>query len=178
MGKSVVLETIDSVVHAIPLGGGTWGDIAGPLQFLLLFRLMRNVFRTDRERDTAMRLALWASVPISLIAIAQYVNVPKLRTLIIDLTGSGSAPTHGQGGGGVRTTTLFAHYHSLAGYLVLVLLLATTLLTMDGQQVSRKRWLGAIAFVDFIGLATALTFADLIGLVVGVFIIAGRRKMA
>ncbi|MHB8289825.1 MAG: oligosaccharide flippase family protein [Acidimicrobiales bacterium] len=98
-----------------------WGTAIGQLQFFLIYRAVRVSLRTRKERRNALIAFLVASIPVSLLAIAQQSGLHAINAFIIKLTGStvlGSPAYHVF----KRATGPFDHWTPLAGYLITVLI--------------------------------------------------------
>ncbi len=95
--------------------------LAGPFQFVLLYRAVVTALPTVASRRTAAGLFMWASVPVSLLAIAQQFRVGAIQHLIIRITGGDVFTTYAYHYF-ARATGPFPHWTPLAGYLLIVLL--------------------------------------------------------
>ena len=71
-----------------------------------------------------------------------------------------------------RATGPFPHWHNLAGYLLLILLLGVSLLHERDQRVMRRPLLALVLAPAFVALGQTASIAPLLGLVVGAFLIA------
>ena len=71
-----------------------------------------------------------------------------------------------------RATGPFPHWHNLAGYLLLILLLGVSLLHERDQRVMRRSRLALVLAPAFVALGQTASIAPLLGLVVGAFLIA------
>ena len=89
--------------------------------------------------------------------------------------GSDAAPAYGSTLNDVaRATGPFPHWHNLAGYLMLVLLVAVSLLHEPQQRVLRNRLLVAILVPAVVALFQTASLAPLLGLIVGSVLIAAN----
>lgn len=166
---AVLLGVLNLIRHEIPVDGAALGTILGPVQFvLMMFAIRFLVVHRDDVQDI-VRVLVWSSVPVAVAATLQFLDVPGLRALIIALTGSDTAPTPGQGDN-VRATGLFSHWHSLGGYLCLVIILVAALLLRGG--VIRRSHLVGILAVDTAALVCTATFVALAGTALGVLLLA------
>ncbi len=98
-----------------------WGTAIGQLQFFLIYRGVRVSLRSRKERRNALIAFLIASIPVSLLAIAQQSRLHAIDSLIVKLTGStvlGSSAYHVF----MRATGPFDQWTALAGYLTVVLI--------------------------------------------------------
>jgi len=142
--------------------------LIGPLQFLLLYRATAVTARTPERRRFALRLMLWASVPVALLAIGQQFNFPGVRNLLETLNGH---TVYAAGADAARVTGPFPLWHNLAGYLLMYLIAIAAILLRPVPDVMRRSWLIGIAAVDAIALLETLSLAPIIALVVCVAVL-------
>jgi len=169
-----VLGVVHLLSRDVPVVGDDLNKLAGPTQFFLLYRAVRCGLPSAHQRDVAMRLGLLASVPVSLLALAQFFDVPGVRATIISLTDSATAQDSAFAGI-VRTTGPFSHWHSLAGYLLLVVPLAVVLAMTREQRVLARPLLLAIAALDVVALLSTTTLVPIACTVLAVAVVAVRR---
>lgn len=150
------------------------GKVIGPAQFLLLYRVVVVSLRTPGERRTALAAGLLASVPVSVVALLQSLDVGPTRELIIRYTGSSSVQSAAFAAI-PRATGVFAHWHSLGGYLVVVLALGVALLFQRDRSVLSTGWLAAVLFLGSLAMAATATLVTIIG-AAGAAIYIGRRS--
>jgi hypothetical protein len=142
--------------------------LLGPLQFLLLYRATAVTARTPERRRVALRLMLWASVPVAVLAIGQQFNFPGVRSLLVTLTKN---EVYSATDTTARVTGPFPLWHNLAGYLLMYLFTLAALLLRGVEDVMRRSFLVAIAVIDTIALIETLSLAPIIALVAGVAIL-------
>lgn len=142
--------------------------LLGPCQFLLLYRATVVTARTPERRRLALRLLLWGSVPVALLAIGQQFNAPGVRSLLVTLTHN---DVYAAGSATARVTGPFPLWHNLGGYLLMVLLAIIALLTKRVEGVLSRRVMLAIAALDLVALVETLDLAPLAGLIAGLLII-------
>lgn len=142
--------------------------LLGPLQFLLLYRATAVTARTPERRRVALRLMLWASVPVALLAIGQQFNFPGVRSLLVTLTNNN---VYSATNTAARVTGPFPLWHNLAGYMLIYLLAIAALLLRGVTDVLSRGSLVAIALVDTVALVETLSIAPIIALVAGVAIL-------
>lgn len=142
--------------------------LLGPLQFLLLYRVTAVTARTPERRRVALRLMLWASVPVALLAIGQQFNFPGVRSLLVTLTNNN---VYSATNTAARVTGPFPLWHNLAGYMLIYLLAIAALLLRGVTDVMSRGSLVAIALVDTVALVETLSIAPIIALVAGVAIL-------
>lgn len=142
--------------------------LIGPLQFLLLYRATAVTARTPERRRVALRLMLWASVPVALLAIGQQFNFPGVRNLLETLTGNA---VYAAGANAARVTGPFPLWHNLAGYLLMYLIAIAAILLRGVPDVMRRSCLIGIAVLDAIALLETLSLAPIVALVACVAIL-------
>jgi hypothetical protein len=147
----------------------------GPIQFLLLYRVVASAFPTRALRVVALRALLLASIPVSLLAIAQMVGPAFFQNLAVSLSGTGIFITPGYDPV-MRATSVFPMWHPLGGYLVVIALLAVALLLKRDTTVLPTLWLLGILGIACISLVFTLTATILAGLVLGVLVVGWAMK--
>ena len=141
--------------------------LVGPIQFFLLYRVVRATVVTAEQRSTAVRIVILATMPVSLIAIAQYVGVPGVQDAVERLTRSGVFDLWGYSLQN-RATGPFESWHPLAGYLFLPM---ATCIALYAEP--RGRILSRWAVTTALGLAVlALIVSQTLNVVAGVVIVA------
>jgi hypothetical protein len=139
--------------------------LLGPLQFLLLYRATAVTARTPQRRRVALRLMLWASVPVALLAIGQQFNFPGVRSLLVTLTQNN---VYSATDATARVTGPFPLWHNLAGYLLMYLFTIAALVLRGVDDVMRRGFLIAIGVIDAVALIETLSLAPIIALIAGV----------
>lgn len=141
--------------------------LLGPLQFLLIFRATAIVARTPERRRLVLRVLLWASVPVALLAIGQQFNFPGVRSLLVTLTRNDVyAP-----GQVARVTGPFPLWHNLGGYTFMILLTIGALLFRKIDDVLSRPVLLGIGVLNTVALVETLSIAPIAGAVIGLVII-------
>ncbi len=179
VGAAVGLGMLGLVRNRQPFTAESLGTLAGPLQFLLLYRTVRTALATPRRRRQGLRLALYGSVPVSLLATMQQLDLGPARKLVAMLTGSQVFASWGYHNF-PRATGPFPHWLTLAGYLLVILLLATCLLLdREGGRVLGSPLLAAVLAAAAAAMVLSLTLAGLFGVVAGALLLgrwAGRLR--
>ena len=180
VAATALLVWFNVVRHGDALTADNFGTLMGPLQYLLLYRAILTALPGAEQRARAMRLLLLVSLPVSLLTLLQQFNVGPVRSLIVTLTGTdiyqstvNEVP---------RATGPFPHWHNLAGYMLLVVLLGFSLLIEPGQRVMRRRTLLLTLAFALGALVQTASFAPLLGAFVGALLIGllsgqGRRML-
>ena len=153
--------------------GDTFGTLIGPLQYFLLYRTLMTAITTREERARALSLVLLSSIPVAILTLFQQWNIAGARSLLDTLTGPEGASAYANTLTDVaRATGPFPHWHNLAGYLMLVLLLIVSLLHERTQLVMRNRNLALIFIPAVVALAQTASIAPMLGLIVGSILVA------
>jgi len=180
VAATAFLVWFNIVRHGDALTGDNFGTLMGPLQFLLLYRAILTGLPGAGQRARAMRFLLFFSLPVSILTLLQQFNVGGVRSLIVTLTGTDiyeSTVTEVP-----RATGPFPHWHNLAGYMLLIVLLGFSLLIEPGQRVMRRRTLLVTLAFALAALVQTASFAPLLGAFVGASLIGllsgqGRRML-
>lgn len=143
--------------------------LAGPLQFLLLYRAVYTVLRDSDHRRYVPTLIVLASVPASLLAILQGLDIGPSREIVdaitqVDLTSDFSFERL------ARATGPFPLWHALAGYLLVVILIGVGSLTSRPGPPARVPVVIALVPAA-IALALTASIAPIFGTVAGCLII-------
>lgn len=182
---TAALGAFDLLQRGGPFTIDTVGTLIGPLQFLLLYRAVRTALPSPEQRRAALALLLVASVPVSVLALLQQFDVAGARQLVTTLTGTDIYATTVQNVFGVETpaaraTGPFPHWHDLAGYLLVVVVLSFGLLVEGSGRVLPRPALVAILAIAGVALVQTASAAPIIGACAGVLAIAlwARRRPA
>ena len=153
-----------------PFTGDDWGILVGPFQFILLYRAVAVTARTPERQRIVLRLLLLASVPVALLAIGQQLDVLGMRDFVTTLTGSDIYErTVGEA---ARATGPFPHWHNLAGYLLMIVLVIVALALRQVTSVLPTWALLTIGLLDGIALIQTLSIAPIFGAIAGALLIA------
>jgi O-antigen ligase len=166
------LGLFDVLLRDQPLDADSLGRLVGPLQFFLLYRAVRLTLTTAARRRLALALLVAASIPVSVLALLQQLDVAGVRGLVVVLTGTDIYSTTTvpsefvRGLEAPRATGPFPHWHNLGGYLFVIVLLCVALL-LDRRRIVGRR-LTALALVPAgIALFQTLSFAPIAGAMLG-----------
>jgi O-Antigen ligase len=163
-----VLGTGDMLAHHTPFTGEFNGQLIGPLQFFLLYRSVVVALATPELRRRALRLLLLGSFPVSVSALLQFFNIGPTRAFIVTVVNSlASDSVHYKDGGLRRATGIMDHWHSLGGYMLVIILLCAALLLDTHQRVIERWLLGLVLAFAAVGMTLTLTMGPIIGAVVG-----------
>ena len=161
----VVAAAIDGRVGSLDIN-----TLVGPVQFLLLYRTVLSAARDQETRRAALRLILGVSLPVSAIAIMQQLDLPGVRNFVAYITGGPVFKTWSYNNF-PRATGVFPHWHPLAGYLLVVILLAMALM-LDGQQrVARRPMLAGVLAVDAIALVCSVSLTVFFAVAAGALLL-------
>lgn len=150
------------------------GTLIGPLQFFLIYRAVRLSLAGRDLQRRGLQAMLWASVPMSVLTVAQSVNVPGVRSFIVNATGSGALLTYSgtQYSGYLRSTGLWPQWTLLAGYLSVVIVLGMSCLLEPGASVLRRRTMYGIMLLDGLALLLTAELSAIAGLAVAAVLLA------
>jgi len=146
------------------------GTLAGPLQFLLLYRAVAISLPLRRQRNTALRLLLLGSVPVSILALLQQLRIGGVNRFIANITGSTIFQSYSYHFF-ARATGPFNHWTPLAGYLLVILLLGITLLLHGVEGVMSRRAMFLILGLAALGLLLSAELSAMISLFAGSLIL-------
>lgn len=146
--------------------------LIGPFQYVLLLRAATVSLAASGMRGTAVRWFLLGSIPVSLLAIAQYFHVGGVDSILQKFT-SGKFAFYG-GFMEPRATGPFEHWHLLAGYLVVVVLLGVELALRHASLLSPVTS-AAVIILGTCAMLLTLTFTTFIIGLVGVLVLAARH---
>jgi hypothetical protein len=168
-----MIEIFDVVVSGRHLGPAALQTAAGPIQFLLLYRVLAVALRDERHQVLAQRALLFASLPVSALGVAEAMGPAAIHDALVSVTGTtvfnaaGYTPVP-------RAASVFPIWLGLAGYLLVVMVLAAALL-MGGDREVAPRWaLLLVLFLGFAALIASLTITITVALA-GAFIYLGSR---
>jgi hypothetical protein len=169
---TLALGGFDLLDRGAPLTATSAGTLIGPFQFLLLYRAVLVVVRTDEERRRALALLLWASVPVSLVTLLQYADIGAVTAALHSVTGAQELVAHADEAHlGERMTGVFPHWQMLAGYLfAIVAICSAALLTRERPPMPRGA-LAAIALLALAAMVATGTFVTVIGIVAAALIL-------
>jgi len=172
---TAVMAFVNVAVHQTPIVGEDINTMLGPLQFLLLYRVVAAVFATEALRAVALRGLLLASLPVSILALLQMLGPPVFQTIAVSLSGTGIFITPGYDPV-MRATSVFPMWHPLGGYLAIVIIIAVALLIQRDTTVL-PRWLnvGVLALATG-GLMLTLTATIIGGALLGVLVVGWALK--
>jgi len=148
----------------VALSGSVIGSLFGPLQFLLLYRAVAVSLPLRSQRNIALRLLLLASIPVSLIALAQQLRISGINTFVSNITGSTVFNGYSYGFF-ARATGPFDHWTPLAGYLLVILLVGISLLLHGVDGVLSRRSMLMIVALDALGLLLSAELSAMVALV-------------
>ena len=145
------------------------------LQFFLLYRTVRTALANREQRELATRMLLLSSLVVAALAVVQQLNVGPARSVMLQITGSDALDSYGYSVY-ARATGPFQHWHPLAGYLTVILLLTIALLLDKAQTILSTRWLLIVLAAAASALMLSVTFVALFGVTVGAALLGARAK--
>lgn len=165
----VALATLLPLADLFLVSGRPLDDVAiqtlfGPVQFGLLYFVASTCFRTERASVSALRALLLCSLPVAAIGILEALGPPAVHDSLIRLSGTTAFNTVGYASV-TRAASVFPVWLALAGYLLVVLTLASSLL-IRGDTAVLPRWCllvvvasGVLALVATLTITIAVTYA-------------------
>jgi hypothetical protein len=141
------------------------GTLLSPLQYLLLYRAVRVALPEPQQYRLALRLILLGSIPVSLSAVLQYVNVGGVRGFLPELTGTDVVRDYPDLDR-FRATGTFAHWQVLGGYEFLIVVLGAATL-LEGRPVMRRPLGAAVLGLAVAALCTTVTMSVILGAAAG-----------
>jgi len=169
------IEFLDVVASGRTLTGSSLQTIAGPVQFLLLYRVIAVSLTDADDARNAQRALLLASIPVSLLAVAESLGPPAVHNTLVSLTGTTVFNTNGYTPV-PRAASVFPIWLSLAGYLLVPLLLAIALLLGRGFAVLPRWTLITVVVCAFGALVASLTLTVFAAAVAGALFLGWRYR--
>jgi hypothetical protein len=170
---TATLGGVDALLLGYPLTASETANLFGPLQFFLLYRAVLVVAAAIPDvRRWGLAALLVVGAAVSALALAQWANVPKARTALDSLVEGPFDFAYTVEGGLARATGLFASWHALAGYLLVLNLLAIALFLERSGRVLRGARLVPVLVLMQAALLATVSFAPLAGLLVGALALA------
>jgi len=166
---NAVLGAADLESRGSPITITEANKLLGPVQFFLLYRAVLTTLTTRHQRQVALRLLLFASVPVSVLAVLQEIHAPGVVRLLANVTASQAFTTNS---GVARATGPFALWHDLGSYLFVIVILGVALLINQSWQVMKPRILAGLVMLAGIALVTTVSATPLAGTTVGVLVLA------
>lgn len=161
------------VRNGTPAGFDSVSALLGPFQYVVIVRVIVLTATSPSVRRRAVRWMLGASVPVSLAAILQYFRVAGVDVALQPLTSEDFA--YYSGFMQARATGLFEHWHTLAGYLLVVVLLLVELL-LRREHVMRPVHEYVVLALAVAAMLLTLTFTTFGIAVVGALVLAWRHR--
>jgi O-antigen/teichoic acid export membrane protein len=168
-GATAGLGAFDLLSQGAHISLADVDKLLGPVQFFILYRAVLTTLTSQRQRQAALRLLLFASVPVSLLAVLQEAHAPGLAQLLASATDSQAFVTNV---GVPRATGPFAHWHDLGSYLFVIVVLGVSLLVNQSGQVLRPRILAGVVVLAGTALITTVSFTPIAGTAAGVLVLA------
>jgi hypothetical protein len=161
------LHGLQSSGDALTVDAAT--TLLAPVQFLLIFRAVHLSLSTPDLRRLAVRCVLYASTPMSVVALVQQFAGSAVNPVLLQVTGSARVFEG-------NSTGLFAGKHDLAGYMLVIILLSVALLLTPDQRVMSRAGLRIVLVLAALSLVCTVALAAVGGAVLGVGFIAYRRR--
>ena len=161
---TLLLGGFNLVERGAALSATNIGTLVGPFQFLLLYRAVLAVVRSDEERRRALALVLVASVPVALLTLAQYMQLGGVISVLESATGSQNLASHAAREGiGSRMTGVFPHWQMLAGYLFVIAVICCAALLAPGRTLMPRWAVAGVALLALAAMVATGTFVTVVG---------------
>jgi hypothetical protein len=162
-----VIPLIDLFIYAGRYPGvGDLQTVMGPLQFLLLYRVTADALRSAPAQRLAQRLLLLASLPVSALAVAEAIGPPFLHQTLVGLTATTAFNTRGYTAV-PRAASVFPIWLALAGYLLVVVLLALSLVLGRTKDVLPRWGLVTVILLGVLAIVASLSLTAIAVVIVG-----------
>ena len=167
---ALVFGVVDVMVHQVTIASDDLQTMIGPIQFFLVYRTLATGLITHRARILALRLCLLASLPVSLLAIAQQAIGQSVTNALVSVTGTtvfntpGFEPVF-------RATSVFPIWHALGGYLLVILLLSAGLLLAGDHEVLPPWAHCVVISLGAVAMVLTLTITVAVGALFGVVLL-------
>lgn len=172
---SIGFGVFDAVNIHEKLSRSDIGTLIGPLQFFLLYRSVRLLMPTRRLQLAGLRILLYTSVPLALIGIAQQLNVPSVRSLIVNITASYAVV-----GAGyltfTRASSLWPQWTLFSGYLAVIIVLGVAAMLEREMHLLPRRHLYGILILDGVALLLTAELSAIAGLTIALVLLAWWSK--
>ncbi len=156
----------DLVSRGAAVSSEDLGKLIGPLEFLLLYRVVVVVARSTAVRRTMLKWMMLSSVPVAVFALMQFVNLPGTRALAS--TYAGETDNLKAYHTFYRATALFGQGHQLGDYLLAIILVGMALFLDPQHSPLKRRCMFAILTVDGLALAATATIAPILAAMLGI----------
>jgi len=177
---SVVIPIAHLIARGQDVTLGAISSMLLPLQFFLLYRTIRTALPNSAHRRMALRLMLFASIGVAFLAALQQFDIGPTRDIIKSITSAEALDSYGYSVY-ARATGPFQHWHPLAGYLTVIILVGIALLLDDEQRVMSRRGLFVVLAAAGSALMLSVTFVSMIGVMIGAALLglwAGKLRRA
>ena len=175
---NLMLGSFDLIARGDPFSFDAIGELLGPFQFLLIYRAVMAAVTSEELRRRAIRLVMFASVPVALLGIAQSLNLGPTRDIVAKLTGIDVSTAYGYQAI-PRATGPFPIWHELGGYLFLVILLGLALYLEPESKLMSRRALGFVLAIAGGGVIATATIAPIAGVFIGALVLGfWMRKLS
>lgn len=149
-------------------------DVAAPLEYLLLYRIVASTLVRPSDRSTALRLLVLSSIPMSVVGILQQLDIGPTRSFVASTTESGVFGSWGYENM-PRATSLFPDWHTFGGYLAVILLVGVARVAVGIPMRYRFETLMAMSLASA-ALALTQTFTSIFAVAFGTVLILRRQR--
>ena len=150
---------------ALKLGGadtdtGVWTTVLSPFQYLIVYLLFSRLQLGEGELRVLLNVTLLSSVIVALVAVAELVNAPGVRNLILTYYPPPPAAP-GTVGSVYRPTSLLGHFSAVGAFALFNLTLALALAAARQRGFS-SIWLGVVMALNAAAMLATETWAPLL----------------
>ncbi|MDP9224197.1 MAG: hypothetical protein M3P18_10140, partial [Actinomycetota bacterium] len=180
---TLILGSYDLLQRGVAFNGDIAGKLLGPFQFFLFYRAVIVALPSQKQLARAIIVLLALSLPVALLAILQHFDLMSSRAFIRTATGTTPSDLSKDPGFviGNRATGPFPAWHTLGGYLVVIVLVSVACL-FEGFQNRRIKLASTIALLLAVpALFATGTAAPILGAAAGCLLLGlwlGRLKRA
>jgi O-antigen/teichoic acid export membrane protein len=174
-GMGVLIPWFVLFIDHQAAGIDVWRVVLAPAQYLLLYLIFSRAGLDGRSLTTVINLAMFASVLVALVGLAQLADVPGVRTFVETTFPLDGLPAPICQFGVCRPTSLLEHWSAFGGYALLNYLLALALASWRHAAFS-NRWLGIVIATNAMAVLASQTQAAIIGMVLGTIVIAWHAR--
>jgi hypothetical protein len=172
---TVILGGYDLAIRHAALDFEELGTLLGPLQFVVLLRVVIVAMGREEHRIRAAHLMLGAATVVALLALAQAADLGPTRSVLTTLTG-GSLYSKSLGLGVGRITGPFNIWHELAGFLMPSILVSLSLGLSFGSR-SRRLCYALVCAVTTMALISTAAAGILIATTLGAVYICWKHRV-
>ncbi|HEV7752962.1 MAG TPA: O-antigen ligase family protein [Baekduia sp.] len=160
-----------------PVDSARLGTLLGPLQFFLLYRAVVSSLSTPELCRKALWWVLGSGVFAALLALAQFVGVGPVSSLLKNVAG-GDNFDDAAAGGVARVTGPFSHAQPASAFFFLLVCVAAAVCLSDRDNIRHRSATWAVLAISTLALMATFTMGPILSVLVAVSLVAfWRRKL-